>query len=337
MNILIDIGHPGHVHYFKNLFFNLQSKGHDFLFIARNREVIKSLLAHYNIPFISRGKGKDSVIGKITYMFYADFLLFFNSLKFRPELFLSFSSPYAAQVSKLLGVPHIVLNDTEHTDSTHEKFTYPFSDSIITPSSYQNELGVKHIKLNCVIESLYLHPDYYQPKSTIYSLLGLEKDDEYVILRFVSWNAFHDVNQKGLSLNKKREIINLLKSRFHIFISAEREIEDEFKCYQINIPPERMHDALAYASLFVGESGTMASESALLGTPVVYINSLPLMCYFNAINIEFSDIKKITKLKVKNMTSEFINPTNFMSWFIENYPQSHQIMKENPDYQYNFK
>jgi len=27
----------------------------------------------------------------------------------------------------------------------------------------------------------------------------------------------------------------------------------------------------------------------------------------------------------------------FLVWFIENYPESNKIMKENPDYQYNFR
>ena len=37
------------------------------------------------------------------------------------------------------------------------------------------------------------------------------------------------------------------------------------KCIEENtIPPEKMHDALANASLFFGESATMASESAVL-------------------------------------------------------------------------
>ena len=32
-----------------------------------------------------------------------------------------------------------------------------------------------------------------------------------------------------------------------------------------------------------------------------------------------------------------IDVTGFLVWFIENYPQSAKIMKENPNYQYNFQ
>jgi uncharacterized protein len=358
MNILIDIGHPGHVHYFKYLYSILVGKGHTFKIIARQREVIKNLLDYYDIPYVDRGKGSDSSLGKLFYMLRADILILRKSLRFKPDVFLSFSSPYAAQVAKLLNKPHLALNDTEHTDKTHRKFTYPFSDVIFTPASYQNILGKKQIRLDCTIEYFYLHPKYYTPDPSIYELLSITPDTKYVIVRFVSWNAFHDVNQHGLSLSQKREIISLLNRKYNVFISSERELEHEFAEFQIKIPPHRMHDALAFASLFVGESGTMASESALLGTPVVYINSLPLMCYlkleqdhgilkhFNSGERVFEYIEQIIQNKdlklqaTQNrdvMVHNFINPTDFLCWFLENYPNSKKLMQENPDYQYNFR
>ena len=37
------------------------------------------------------------------------------------------------------------------------------------------------------------------------------------------------------------------------------------------------------------------------------------------------------------MLKEKIDVTDFMIWFIENYPKSVQTMKVNPDYQYKFR
>lgn len=358
MKVLIDIGHPGHVHYFRNLWKNLSVRNHKFLVIARDREVIVQLLTRYGMDSLNRGVGSDTSFGKIRYMFSADLFMLKAALKFKPDLFLSFSSPYAAQVARLMNKPHLALNDTEHTDKTHKIFTYPFSDVIVTPATYQNDLGKKHIRLDCTIEYFYLHPKYYTPDPSIYELLDITPETKYAIVRFVSWNAFHDVNQHGLSLTQKREIIKLLSQKYRVFISAERELEPEFSKFQIKISPHRMHDALAFASLFVGESGTMASESALLGTPVVYINSLPLMCYLKleqehsilkhfssgdgvfeylAQIIQNKDLKAQATQNRNLMVQNFINPTDFLGWFIENYPNSKKIMQENPDYQYNFK
>ena len=37
------------------------------------------------------------------------------------------------------------------------------------------------------------------------------------------------------------------------------------------------------------------------------------------------------------MLSEKIDVTAFMVWFVENYPESVEIMKKNPDYQLRFQ
>lgn len=358
MKILIDIGHPAHVHYFRNIIKIMQAKGHEFHVIARDREVIFKLLRAYNIEFINRGKGSNSFFGKLFYMFKADLLLLKESIFFKPELLLSFSSPYAAQVAFLLRKPHIALNDTEHTDKTHSKFTYPFSKIIITPASYTNDLGDKHIKFINIMESFYLHKNYFKQDDSIYDILSIEKGTPFVILRFVSWHAHHDFGQKGLDLKTKKRLIDILSAKYEVFISSEGELDNCLKKYQIKIPAHRMHDLLSFASLYVGESGTMASECAILGIPVVYINSLPIMCYLkleqengllnhftsseevlNYIQaiIKQDNIKEETIEKRNQMIKNFIDPVQFMVWFIENYPRSIKIMKENPEYQNRFK
>jgi hypothetical protein len=42
----------------------------------------------------------------------------------------------------------------------------------------------------------------------------------------------------------------------------------------VSVAPEKIHDLLYYASLYVGEGATMATEAGLLGTPSVYVSSL---------------------------------------------------------------
>ncbi len=58
---------------------------------------------------------------------------------------------------------------------------------------------------------------------------------------------------------------------------------------------------------------------------------------------KIDDLLKIPGLKEKwqkrrqKMLQNKINVTAFMVWFIENYPKSFKIMKDNPEYQHNFK
>lgn len=359
MKILIDINHPAHVHYFHNFIKIMKSRGNSFLIVARNREITFELLNYYSISYYNRGTGSNTRVGKLLYMILADIQILWKSIWFKPDILLSFGSPYAAQTSFLLRKPHITLTDTEHADKTHSIFTYPFSDTILTPYVYYNNLGEKHIRFNNIVESLYLSDKYFKPNKRVLEKLKISADLKYVLLRFVSWDAHHDFGQSGLTKMVKLELINLLeKFHYKVYISSEKKLEDDFEKYRIDIKSHEMHDFLFYASLFIGESGTMASECAYLGVPSVYINSLPLMGYLRLeqehallkhfINsdgvvdyvnklLKQKELTEITKKKSQLMKEDFINTTDFLVWFVENYPVSAQTMRENPDYQYNFK
>jgi predicted glycosyltransferase len=358
MRIIIDIGHPAHVHYFKGTIHILKKKGFELLITARSKEIIFDLLTHFKINYFDRGTGEDSFFGKLLYMVVADYKILKIAKDFRPDLFLSFSTPYAAQVSFLMGKPHIALNDTEHADGLSRIFTYPFCNVILTPRSYVNNLGSKQIRFNNVVEGLYMHSKYFQPDIEVLKELGIKRDEEYAILRFVSWNAHHDLGQSGIDLIYKKMIIELLQANnYKVFISSESELPEEFKKYEFKISLYRMHDALGFASLFIGESSTMGSESALLGTPAIVINSLPIACnirveedagvakYFQSSEpalkylerlLETRSFKQNAQAKSIKMQEDFIDITQFLVWFIEEYPSSFEIMKNNPNYQHRF-
>lgn len=357
MRILIDIGHPAHVHYFRNFISIMQKKGHVFLISARNRPLIQYLLRKYALPFKNRGKGSNSILGKLIYMVHADVLLFVFACRFNPDLFLSFASPYAAQVAWLMRKPHVVMDDTEHAKLS-QLFYKPFSSTFLNPSCFYLNFGKKQIFFRSFVECFYLHPDYFQPNDIIYSLLGINKEVEYVIIRLVSWKANHDIGHSGLDDTTKRLLISILEKKYRVFISSEGKLNDkQLAKYELKIPPEFMHDALYYSNFFITESGTMASEAVILNTPVIYINSLPLMGYLqyeqkNGLLFHFKSpngvIEKAFELmKISNTKNEFkphnnnllkniINPTKFLVWFIENYPVSANVMKEIPDYQNEF-
>jgi len=60
------------------------------------------------------------------------------------------------------------------------------------------------------------------------------------------------------------------------YLTVEGRCPDLLKAYQLSIPVHQIHHVVAFASLCIGEGATMASEAALLGVPVVYINTLKL-------------------------------------------------------------
>jgi len=357
MKIIIDIGHPAHVHYFKNFIRIMKVKGHEFLIIARDKEITFDLLQKYGIPYVSRGKGGKSLLSKIIYIPKADLIIYKKARLFKPDIFISFGSTYAAHASKLYGKPHIALDDTEH--AKFELLMYPpFTDVLLNPKCFNKNLGKKQILFDSYIELSYLHPSLFEQDKGVRKLLNLSKSERFVLFRFISWGASHDIGQSGIPNATKLQLIELFEDiDYKIFISAEGSLSSDFEKYRISISPELIHSVLKEADIFIGESGTMATEAAILGTPSVFVNSLDagvfqdevkyglLYSYRNANNLmeniidllKIDDLKERHLLKRKKLLNDKINVTDFLVWFVEKYPKSIMMMKENPDYQYRFQ
>lgn len=352
--ILIDIGHPAHIHYFKNCVKILSEKGYKFLFVVRDREATIELIKQLGFDYISRGKGGNGAIGKLISMFKIDFKIWKIARKFKPDLFLSFASPYAAQVAKSINKPHIAFDDTEHAVFSHMLYR-PFTDVILSPAFYSAKLHKRQVLFNSYMELCYIHPNYFAPNPEILDELQIDKTDKYAVLRFISWDANHDIGYKGFTITDKINLVKEVEKHYKVFISSESNLPNELERYRLKTHPSKFHDVLAFASLHIGEGATTASESAVLGVPTIYTN--PLIAgnctdeekYGLLYQItDYLDIKhKINEISSLNI-EEFkkrrnkllydkIDPTKFMVWFVENYPQSIRITKENSDYQSKFK
>lgn len=354
--VLIDVGHPAQVHQFKNLYKNLTSRGIDVLIVAKDKEMSEYLLKTYNINYLIIDKTKKGIISKLINLPRVYFRMYKIIKMFNPDILLSRFSFQSSHLAFLLNIPHIGFTDTEHVNFS-DKLTVGFVDVKITANSYSKNLGKNHFRYNGNIELFYLHPDRFSPDITIKKELGLRTNEKYAIVRFVSWDAHHDIGEKGMSKEIKIELIRELDKKVKVFITSENDLPEEFKKYQIKIKPDRIHHALAFADVYVGEGGTMASEAACLGVPSIYINSLDagvfqeeeeygLLYSFRNLNGVIDKVKEIIqnpdctsnhKLKLSKFLSNKIDVTSFIFWFIENYPNSKEIMRNNPDYQLKFK
>lgn len=273
MKILIDIGHPAHVHYFKSAIRLLEAKGHRISITARNKEVAFSLLDHYGLPYVSRGTGAKGIIGKLLYLVKGNAVIARVARRFRPDLFLSFGSPYAAHVSKLFGKPHIAFDDTEHANLEHLMYG-PFTDTVVTPDTFRKNMGRKQVRYKGYIELCHLAPTRFQPDERVLDEIGVRRGEKYVILRFIAWGASHDMGQRGLKLAQKVALVQQLSPCARVFISSEGPLPTELEAYRLRLAPAKFHSFLAFASLYIGEGETTANECAVLGVPNILINSL---------------------------------------------------------------
>ena len=198
----------------------------------------------------------------------------------------------------------------------------------------------------------YLRPEYFKPDLSILEFLNIAKEEKYIVIRFVSWEASHDMGHSGINYENKISLIEKLSKKYKVLISSEGPLPKELKKYQIKISPEQMHQVLHFASLFIGEGATMASECAMLGTPSIYVNTLEAgtcneqekkyKLLYNYKNIEgvLSKAFKILEIndkslfleRRKNMLNDKIDVTKFMVWFLEEFPRSFELVKINPNY-----
>jgi predicted glycosyltransferase len=65
-----------------------------------------------------------------------------------------------------------------------------------------------------------------------------------------------------------------LDAHGEVYVSSPKELPPYLAEYRLSVPPHLAHQVLYHADLFVGDSGTMSTEAALLGTPAVRINSM---------------------------------------------------------------
>ncbi len=263
------MGHPAHVHLFKNFIWELQKRGHRVLVTARDKEVTIDLLKVYNIEHIVVGKIGNSKIDLLREWVIRDYKILKIAKKFNPDILMGMSNPCAAHVSWILGKKSILMDDTEHASLTH-KITYPFADVICTPSCYKKDLGKKQVRYDGYHELAYLHPNYFTPTPSVLEFFGLKESDTYIVLRFVSWGANHDVGHSGLSLDDKRKAVHTFEKYGRVLITSEQELPDDLEKYRISATPEKIHDLLYYATLLYGESATMASECTVLGTHAIF-------------------------------------------------------------------
>lgn len=236
-----------------------------------------------------------------------------------------------------------------------------FANLILSPDCISRR-SKKNISYYGIHELAYLHPSIFTTDASVLNLLGVKIGEPYFILRFNAFKAHHDIGEKGLSDEQKDRLIELLKKRGKIFVTTELADETKYIEYKIEIPVEKIHDVLFYATLFIGDSQTMTSEAAVLGTPALKCNtfanrlSVPNMLE-NKYELSYSfrpeefekmlekintilvmpDVKSEWQKRRQRLLNDKINVTAFLVWFVENYPESVRIMKENSDYQYRFR
>lgn len=359
MKILTDIGHAKNAYILKTIVPQLIAKGHEFHFVYRDKEHTKQLCQAFGFEGLDRGKGGNGLIGKFIYLIKTDFQFLKLVKKTKPDLLLSFASPYLANLALLTKIPMIVFDDTEQ-NWVVQKIYSSCSAAIVVPSCFGKTLSRRQFSFDGYFELAYLSSRYFQPDPSILKELGLTVGEKFVLLRFVSWQAVHDLSHRGLTLEEKQELVAAFSGMARVYISAEGELPAGLAPLRLMTPSERIHQVMAHSTLVLGEGATMAAEAAVLGVPSVYCSDLRpgyisdlekchgLLRSFThhdfqaalASGKEFLQqgeaLRQALSKRREKMLSESIDVVAFLSWFVDQFPKSIKSMTEDPKYSLKF-
>jgi len=169
MKIVVDINHPGHVHYFKHFIWEMRKRGHEVLVTASEKDVTLKLLENYHLEYENMGTYGTSLVSKLANIPIIDIRYYRLMKSFKPDILVGFGS-----------------------------------------------------------------------------------------------------------IRDKVGLVKALEEYGRVLITSEGALPPELEGYRSRVSPEKLHDLLYYATLYVGDGGTTASECAVLGTHAIYVNSLPL-------------------------------------------------------------
>ncbi len=364
MRILVYLGHPAHFHLYKNAIKNWENNGHEVDILIKKKDILEDLLKNggYKYHNILEEGRKDSKWGMLIGVFKRSERLWQFTKKNRPDI-MTGTSVENSFVGPIRRIPVINLNeDDAMVVPLYAKLSYPGASAILNPIVCNSgKWEEKAIKYNSYQELAYLHPNHFIPrKEVVEQYFSVEKP--YMIMRFAKLTAHHDSDIQGITLEIAKKLINIISPQMDIYITSERELEPELEPYRIKIDPLDMHDVMAFASLYIGDSQTMAAEAGVLGVPFVRFNDFvgrigylrELEDVYNlGYGIKTNEVDKLYQVvedlvvmpnrrdifakRREVMLSEKIDCSRFITWFVENYPESERIMRDNPNYQYRFK
>lgn len=278
LRVLVDVNHPAQVHLFRHAMAELRRRGHETFVTSREKEVTVDLLDAYGIehvPLTSRG---SSTLGLALELLRRERRLLGVAREFRPHVLLGRLGPAPAHVAALVGARFVAVDDT-HIDSwpvrrAYHSLTLPFVDTVCAPPSLDLPVdGARRRPLDFQ-ELAYLHPRYFEPDPSVLTSHGVDPAEPYFVVRLAGWDAYHDVGHRGLSPAAAADLVSLLEAHGTVYVSAERSVPPALAGRELPTPPEHVHQVLYHADLYVGDSGTMSTEAAMLGTPAVRTNSM---------------------------------------------------------------
>jgi uncharacterized protein len=364
MKLLFYCGHPAQYLFFRETIRRLNNKGHQSLILIKTKDVLEELVKSDGFDYLNilPRERKNSKMAIGLSLIKRNLKLLPIILKEKPDVLIG-GDPSISQIGWLLRKRRFTLTEDDYpVIKTLARLTFPFAETIVTPEV--NNVGKwEHKKTGYkgYMKLAYLHPNVFKPEEEVLSKYKIS--GKYALIRRARLTAHHDFGIKGLNDELLDEIIRVLQeNNITPYLSSESSIPEKHTAFQLNIEPADMHHILAFSNILISDSQSMSVEAAMLGVPSIRYSSFAgrisvleelektyrltfgikegkskqLIEKLNEL-LQIGNLRPEFQARRQKMLSEKINVTAFLVWFIENYPDSIKIVKENPGIQEKFK
>ena len=294
MRVLVDIKHPAEVNFFQPLIQRLKRRGESVLVTAHYRWCVAELLAARGIEHVQISRAWPTPLGICAGAFVRTLRLLKVAARFRPQIMVARVGVEIGAVGRVLGIPAVSFDENEYA-TFQLTLSRHLAHVICTGMGYEKALGPKQLCFNALPQLAYTHPARFKPSMDGLKTDGFDPALPYVVVRLGMWTALHDIGHRGASQEAVLELVEALSGSAQVVVSRWGGLPPALAPYARPVPLDRSLDLLAFASLYVGEGGSMAAEAACLGTPAIWMS--PIQCgYLNVLTRRYGLIEQTTNL-----------------------------------------
>ena len=271
MKILVDLNHPVDVNFFKNAI-RLLAKRHgcDIEITLQPRGKLVPILQQElpDFPFTSIGTYRKSLPGKVLGAGYRCLRLLGYIHRKKFDVVASFGGIGVSHATYILRKPSVIFDDDIEYGLGFYPYR-PFATRILLPGQIPLH-GKNIVNYRGFKELAYLHPNYFRPDESALHEYKLTAG-KYVFIREVSKIS---MNYAHLETGQLAGACSHLRTLgLDVVLSLEdKSLTDRFApyCTILQEPVRDIYSLMHFALFSISSGDTMARESCLTGTPVIY-------------------------------------------------------------------
>ncbi len=331
MRAVISIEHPAWAHQFNQIIKKIGQDG-EILVLAVDKDGDLKLLDLFGIKYIPMAGSTGRNVIEKTYLFIKLCITYtWKTIQYKPDIIIGRASPMLAIASLITGIPQVIFEDTE-VSRFSLNICKRVAKKILTPTYFLSDLGKPQVRLPMYKELFYLHEEVFKPSRKELINTNIDLSRPYVLIRFVSWNASHDVGRHGMNDTDKISFVKKIAEFCSVYISSEGKIPSELEEYRLKAPYDKIHHVIYYATMVISEGTTTASEAVVLGTHVLYLSDIICGTTLEQEN-KFKLLTTISDPDIRyreaiNLTREMINDQKL---WIEGKQKRKKLMREMPN------